>query len=56
MGKKDDKTPDIELNALTEGLAAIHRGDVAGGVDALRFAQDIQDDKERKSQDRDRKK
>ncbi len=55
MGKKDDKA-DVELNALTEGLRAIHSGDVAGGADALRFAQDIQQERDRKSQNNDRKK
>jgi hypothetical protein len=56
VGKKDDKKPDLELNAIAEGIAAIGRGDVTGGTDALRFAQDIQDERDRKAQNNDRKK
>ena len=51
-----DRKPDVELDAIVEGLAAIGRGDVAGGTDALRFAQDIQNDQEKKSRDKDPKK
>jgi hypothetical protein len=55
MGKKNEK-PDVELNALAEGIAAIGRGDVEGGTDALRFAQDIQQRRDDKARDNDRKK
>lgn len=55
MGKKDEKA-DVELNAIAEGIAAIQRGDVEGGATALRFAQDIQEQREEKSRGNDRKK
>ncbi len=55
MAKKD-KQPDVELNAIVEGIAAIQRGDVEVGAEALRFAQDVQEQREQKTQDNDRKK
>ena len=48
MSRKDDKKPDLELNLIAEGLAAIADGDVKGGTDALRYAQDIQEENARR--------
>ena len=56
MAKKDDKTSDLESNAIAVGLDAIRNGDAAGGADALRLAQDIQNNRDQKSQNNDRKK
>lgn len=51
---KGDKRPDLELNLLAEGLAAIQEGDVAGGTDALRYLKDMQDARDAR-QERDKK-